>query len=332
MNLNEHLERARSLARRKGHGRVTTVHMLLSLSNVAEVQHRMADAGYSLARLDRRMRDALAAEPEGRGYRDAPEPIIDGALEPVLAAYVTELAVFDTLIAPFAPELAFDETPLRRFWEETAGATSASGHRRGLVEHALYVLARRATDDGRFAGALATLGVDRRDFRHRIAERIAAVTQSAPVGSYLDLRYRAIVHANATMRDVLGTEALVVDLLRAAPARRALEAVGLSAHALLFSYVHGAVEAPIPILAGPADVVFYGDEFTPTETLAGVLTKYFGQPPASAFGMAQTVRQDGHGFLRVPDGRPAGDTVAVARAELAGQGMPLRIELRPPAL
>lgn len=328
MTLTEHLERARALARRKGHARVTSVHLMLSLSNVTDVQRQMAESGYSLARLDRLMRDALAAEPDARGYRDAPEPAIDLALEPVLATRVTELALFQALIAPLAAELAFDEARLRRFYDETARATAASRHRRALVEHALYALARRATDGGRFAETLARLGYPRREFRHRVAQRIAVLSHSAPVGTYAELRARAIAHANATMREALTTEAIVVDLLRAPSTRRALEAIGVSYAPLLFSYVHGGLEPPIPFFAGPAEVVLYTDDFTPVELLAAMLTKYFGQPAAAAMVTAQVVRAEGQAAVRVPDGRPAGDAIAVARAELAALGMPLRIELR----
>jgi ATP-dependent Clp protease adapter protein ClpS len=328
VTLSEHLERARALARRQSHARITAAHLLVSLSNVASVQRHMTELGYSLRRLDRFMREALAAEPQVRG-REGAEPEIDVSLEPILANAVMELALFEALVAPFAADLAFDDTPLRRFADETTGAAAASGHSRALVEHALYALARRATDEGRFADALERLGYPRRDFRHHIAERIHMGAESGTVSSFAELRNRAIRHANATMREALTTDALVVDLLRSTATRRALEAVGVSHPSLLFSYVHGEPPTPIAVIAGPADIVLFADPFTPPEVVADLLVRHFGQPRDAAMAFAIAMRQQGYQALRVSDGRSAAPAVASVRAECAEEGLPLRIELRP---
>jgi ATP-dependent Clp protease adapter protein ClpS len=335
VTLSEHLERARELARRKGHARVSAVHLLASLIGVSAVQRKMTNLGYSLARLDRYLGEALAREPDARRYsqpgfppRDVREPEIDVSLEPVLANAVMELALFEALIAPLGPSLGFDETRLRRFADEVTAAAAATGHKRALVEHALYVLARRATDEGRFADALERLGYPRRDFRHHIVERIRVGTESMGVSSFAAIRQDAIAHANATGSDVLTTGALVVDLLRASATREALASVGVSHPSLLFSYVHGAVPAPIATIAGPADIVMYADSFTPPEIVADLLIRYFGQPADAAMSMAAALRQHGQQALRVADGRAAAPAVAVVRGECAEQGMPLRIELR----
>lgn len=328
MTLTEHLDRARALARRKGHARVSSVHILLSLSNMADVQRHMAEHGYSLARLERFMRDALAAEPEARAYRDAPEPVIDVGLEPILANAVMELALFEALIAPFAAQLRFDDAPLRRFADEVTAAAAATGHPRALVEHALYALARRATDGGRFADALARIGYQRRDFRHHIAERIAMGAPSSNVSSFAEIKERAIAHANISMREVLTTDALVVDLLRVPATRQALEAVAVSYPSLLFAYVHGGVPPPLPAVNGAAEVVLYADPFTPIEAVADVLSRYFGQPPETAMALAHAMRTQGYQTLSA-DGRAGAHAVASARGECAEQGWPLRIELRP---
>lgn len=328
MTLTEHLDRARELARRKGHARVAAVHVLLSLSNVADVQRYMNAHGYSLARLERLMRDALVAEPEARAYRDAPEPVIDMALEPVLANAVMELALFEALVAPFASQLLFDDTPLRRVADEITAAAAATGHSRALVEHALYALARRATDDGRFADALARLGYPRREFRHHIAERIRVGAPASHVSSFAEIKQSAIAHANASMHEVLTTDAFVVDLLRSSATRQALEAVRVSYPSLLFSYVHGSVPPPIPNLAGRAQVMFYGDAFTPFEVVTDVLRRHFGQPPDTAMALAHALRTQGQQALGA-EGRAGAHAVAQARGECAELGWPLRIELWP---
>lgn len=330
MNVTEHLERARRLARRKGHGRVTSVHVLLSLSNRADVQRQMVAWGISLARLDRRVRDALANEPDARAYRDAPEPMLDASLEPVLANVVTEMGLFEALISPLMLALRFDDSPVRRFAEEVHQATLASGHQRALVEHALYALARRVADDGRFATALERLGYPRRDFRHHMSERIGVVTRSAPVASFEELVRRSVEHANATMREELGVEVLVVDLLRNLSTRAALEAVGIPHPAVLYSYVHGTVLPSVPYIGGAADVMFYPDDYTPRETLTDLLVNRFGQPPESAAALIQALREEGPQALRVQGGRAASDAVSSSLADCAEQGLPLRIELREP--
>ena len=151
MTLSEHLERARELARRHGHARISAVHVLASLIGVPAVQRKMTNLGYSLARLDRYLGEALAREPDARRYsrpgfppRDVVEPEIDLSLEPVLANAVMELALFEALIAPLAPDLGFDDTPLRRFADAVTAVAAATGNKRAMVEHALPVFEETA--------------------------------------------------------------------------------------------------------------------------------------------------------------------------------------------
>lgn len=336
------LGRAQAIAREHGHTRASFVHLALALLEEDVVRAHLASIGYSLRRLEGHFREELANEAPASAYRDTPDVGVDPALEALLAPTSTMLGfskrpatnaiVFERLLEHWKErtQFRFEEGALRRFTEATKEVARRLGHGTQVIEHVFIALAKRTADDGRFARALETLGHTPDDVARALTRRFSDPRARSTVGisGFPALRVRLSILANASRREDLAIAPLVVDFLRHPHARAALEAVGVSPSALLFTYVHGSSRAEPVAVKGPVEVVLHNDDFSTMEVVMKVLQEHFDRSQEEATTITMQVHAYGSTTFSVADGAGADAAVRAARAECDALGMPLRMELR----
>jgi ATP-dependent Clp protease adapter protein ClpS len=330
------------MAREMGHARVGESHVLLALLDAPPVQGRMARAAQSCVRLERRLRETLAAEWDGRTDRNGPEPALDPELEhalekaraPGIGRFFRRPGVadvFDHLLARrgLAADIAFDEAPVRRLFDAAAHAMRSRKHWNLLIDHVFYALSAERGDDGRFARALARLGHPPNEVHAALHRELGTIGRrlSARVRPWPALLAKAAAHANAAGRAELDVDILVVEFLASPFARTCFGRIGVSRDELLRDYLSNAAAAA-PSSAGAAEVVFHDDDVTTKELVTALVHAYFDKSFEEARAFMLRVHDEGQASLAMPDAKVARFLVDSALATCAELGVPLRIELR----
>src|SRR5205085_1459378 len=129
-----------------------------------------------------------------------------------------------------------DVAPVEKFSERAASIAREHGHVNVLVDHGLVAMID--LDEG-FREALRVLGHEPKSVRRKLVQRFTRQLRShrlSPLGQLVEFAATRTYLAPGVHEMTL--EPIVVDLLRHASVRTAIEAVDVNRYDLLYAYVH----------------------------------------------------------------------------------------------